>query len=127
MFCKKCIYRCLCYRLFFLFFLFFSFFLNFFIQKRLIDKRVGVTAETVEKGTVIIGYRSCTCLDCISLLSNVTRQVVFTEEVDDFTYQWKQQTIKFYVIRKIGEKNSVLLRELKTVNDIEHFTLHVFE
>lgn len=35
--------------------------------------------------------------------------------------------IKFYVIRKIGGKNSVLLRELKTVNDIEHFTLHVFE
>lgn len=35
--------------------------------------------------------------------------------------------IKFYVIRKIGEKNSVLLRELKTVNDIEHFTLHAFE
>lgn len=33
--------------------------------------------------------------------------------------------IKFYVIRKIGEKN--LLRELKTINDIEHFTLHAFE
>lgn len=42
--------------------------LIFYSQKRLIDKRVGVTAETVEKGTVIIGYRSCTCLDCISLL-----------------------------------------------------------
>lgn len=63
----------------------------------------------------------------ITFIYIVTRQVVFTEEVNDFTYQWKQQTIKFYVIRKKGEKNSVLLRELKTVNDIEHFTLHVFE
>lgn len=63
----------------------------------------------------------------ITFIYIVTRQVVFTEEVNDFTYQWKQQTIKFYVIRKKGEKNSVLLTELKTVNDIEHFTLHVFE
>lgn len=35
--------------------------------------------------------------------------------------------IKFYVIRKIGEKNFVLLRELKTINDIEYFILYVFE
>lgn len=49
----------------------------------------------------------------ITFIYIVTRQVVFKEEVDDFTYQWKQQTIKFYVIRKIREKKLCFTEGIK--------------
>lgn len=35
--------------------------------------------------------------------------------------------LNFTLSEKYVKKKSVLLRELKIVNDIEHFTLHVFE